>query len=43
MKTLQSKKDYAISKINVSFVKRETFFSSDNKKEEKYFYLVKYE
>ena len=41
MKTSRGKKDYAISEINVFFQKGQVFFPSDNKKEEKYLYLVK--
>ena len=40
MKTSRGKKNYAISEINVFFSERTSFFS-DNKKEEKYLYLVK--
>ena len=43
IKTLQGKKDYAISEINVSSVKGQAIFPSDNKKKEKYFYIVKQE
>ena len=42
-KTLQGKKDYVISEINVSSVKVQAIFPSDNKKKEKYFYIVKQE
>ena len=41
IKTLRGKKDHAISKINVSSVKRQVLFPYDNNKEKKYFYIVK--
>ena len=37
IKTLQGKSDYVISETNVSFVKGQTLFLSDNKNEEKHF------
>ena len=43
IKTLQGKKDYAISEIKVSSVKKQAIFPSDNKKKEKYFYILKQE
>ena len=43
IKSLRDKKDYAISKYNASSVKGHALFLSDNKNEEKYFYIVKQE
>ena len=43
IKSLRDKKDYVISKYNVSSVKGHALFPSDNKNEEKYFYIVKQE
>ena len=43
IKSLRDKKDYVISKYNVSSVKGHALFLPDNKNEEKYFYIVKQE
>ena len=40
-KTLRDKKNNVTSEINVSSVKGQAFFPSNNKKKEKYFYIVK--